>query len=156
MKSTHQKRSRGCLVAAACTVVYLSACASHGPSRSNLNDADAIPETAFYTAISGDSPAVVITPVRTNRRFELSAIPEDEVARLDDQRQVKVTGTYFPKGVYAEPDASSRVLMRIAPGTLLQVKRQYRNWYQVMTSDGPGYLRLSDGSVQRSGAADVS
>ena len=62
-------------------------------------------------------------------------------------RRVKVVGTYFPKGVYAQPASYSRLMMRVAPGTVFELEREVGDWYGVVTEDGIGYLRDSDGRL---------
>jgi len=66
---------------------------------------------------------------------------------LEGQRGVRVVGSYFPKGIYAQPASYSRLMMRVAPGTVLQLERTVSDWYEVMTSEGVGYLRDIDGKL---------
>lgn len=68
-------------------------------------------------------------------------------ARASTPRHVKVLGTYFPKGVYAQPASYSRLMMRVAPGTLFELDGEVGDWYGVVTPEGLGYLRDSDGRV---------
>ena len=58
--------------------------------------------------------------------------------------QIMVSGTYYPKAVYNEADFSSSLLMRVSPGTQLQVSKALGNWYQVETSKGTGYVHQRD------------
>lgn len=97
-----------------------------------------------------ESADVVLTPVNKNRQFELQPITQSGTTRLAGNRQVKVLGTYYPKGIYIEPDVASRVIMRLAPGTRLELQRQYPGWYKVVTTAGEGYLRVSDGTIEGS------
>lgn len=96
---------------------------------------------------------VVIQPVTINRSFELNPIEEADlntVARSEkglNTPQIKVIGTYFPKGIYKEPASYSTLMMRVAPGTLFQLERQVNDWFKIVTADGIGYLRASDGVI---------
>jgi len=115
---------------------------------------------------------VELSPVDVNRRFELSPIDERATpagsgdgrgARLDfpgidapGGRQVKVIGSYFPKGIYAQPATYSKLLMRVAPGTLFELDAEVGDWYGVVTSEGVGYLRDGDGRVVGDGERTAS
>ncbi len=55
-----------------------------------------------------------------------------------------VSGTYYPKAIYNNADFSSSLLMRVSPGTTLQVSKAMGNWYQVKTSKGLGYVHQRD------------
>ncbi len=87
---------------------------------------------------------VVLTPVVTNRHFDLSPMDAGVSGGKSRKRLVKVVGSYYPKGVYTAPDAASRVLMRLAPGTVLELEREYNGWFKVITGEGAGYLRAGD------------
>jgi hypothetical protein len=108
---------------------------------------------ARASAVSENS-SVVVTPVYTNRHFDLRPLSHGGITQLTEQRQVKILGTYYPKGIYSQPDPASRVLMRLAPGTLLELERQFDSWYRVATVEGTGYLRADDGRVQHSQTSD--
>lgn len=58
--------------------------------------------------------------------------------------QIMVSGTYYPKAIYNNADFSSSLLMRVSPGTTLQVSKAMGNWYQVKTSKGLGYVHQRD------------
>ena len=57
---------------------------------------------------------------------------------------IMVSGTYFPKAVYNDADFSSSLLMRVSPGTTLQVSREMGPWYEVETEEGVGYVHQRD------------
>ena len=105
---------------------------------------------------------VKLTPVVVNRDFELSPLDEKRAAARSeaaaetrrDGRRVRVMGSYFPKGVYAQPAVYSKLLMRVAPGTLFELEREVDDWYGVVLENGIGYLRGVDGRVLE--AADAS
>ncbi|NND91641.1 MAG: LysM peptidoglycan-binding domain-containing protein [Granulosicoccus sp.] len=58
--------------------------------------------------------------------------------------QIMVSGTYYPKAVYNEADFSSSLLMRVSPGTTLQVSKAMGKWFQVETDKGIGYVHQRD------------
>lgn len=68
------------------------------------------------------------------------------VQNTNDQSpaQIMVSGTYYPKAVYNEADFSSSLLMRVSPGTTLQVSKAMGSWYQVKTNKGLGYVHQRD------------
>lgn len=94
---------------------------------------------------------VVIRPVTINRSFELNPIdqPAINAARATNENapQVRVVGTYYPKGVYQQAASYSRLMMRVAPGTLFELEREVNDWYKVITPEGIGYLRALDGEI---------
>jgi len=94
---------------------------------------------------------VLVTPVKTNREFDLNPIAgasEDGApSETDVQRFIKVIGTYYPKGVYAQPAAYSDLIMRVAPGTTFALDRKIDDWYRVILDEGTGYIRASDAEI---------
>lgn len=58
--------------------------------------------------------------------------------------QIMVSGTYYPKAVYNDADFSSSLLMRVSPGTTLQVSKAMGNWFEVETDKGLGYVHQRD------------
>lgn len=94
---------------------------------------------------------VTLSPVVVNRDFELSplgaAAPGTPPAQSNPVRRIKVVGSYFPKGIYAQPAVYSKLLMRVAPGTLFELEREVEDWYGIITDQGIGYLRDVDGRV---------
>ncbi|MFK7854141.1 MAG: LysM peptidoglycan-binding domain-containing protein [Granulosicoccus sp.] len=94
---------------------------------------------------------VVLQPVVINRSFELNPIDKSELA-LSEQSdlappQVKVIGSYYPKGIYTQPASYSTLIMRVAPGTIFELEREVNDWYKVVTTQGIGYLRTVDGII---------
>ncbi len=93
---------------------------------------------------------VVVTPINTNRDFELNPIDENETtqrAYVGTGTQVKVVGTYYPKGIYTEPAAYSKLIMRVAPGTVFSLDSQVNEWFKIETEKGTGYIRASDAAI---------
>ena len=141
-------------------------------AREVVPEADASPRTR--TAASAGLAArradpVELSPVDVNRRFELSPLDADDEASVaeDDRgaaldavrtspvvepRRLRVVGSYFPKGVYAQPASYSRLIMRVAPGTLFELDGEVGDWYGVVTENGVGYLRDIDGKVLEDGS----
>jgi len=94
---------------------------------------------------------VVVTPINTNRAFELKPIdpnaPRPTQDYSGDGTQIKVIGSYYPKGIYTEPAAYSKLILRAAPGTLFVLDRQVNDWYKIVTESGSGYIRTSDAAI---------
>jgi len=93
---------------------------------------------------------VVVTPIDTNRDFELNPIDQNAVGQRTysgSATQIKVVGTYYPKGVYTEPAAYSKLIMRVAPGTVFSLDSQVNEWYKIETEKGTGYIRASDAAI---------
>lgn len=98
-----------------------------------------------------DVAPVVVTPINTNRNFDLTPIDEQSASTPQSfagtGTQIKVTGTYYPKGIYQEPAAYSRIMMRAAPGTVFSLDTQVNQWYRIETPRGTGYIRVSDADI---------
>jgi len=94
---------------------------------------------------------VVVQSVVTNRTFELNPIDESELRPTrsvsGEMPQIKVSGTYYPKGVYQQPASYSTLMMRATPGTVFELEREVNDWYKIITADGVGYLRAVDGTI---------
>lgn len=95
--------------------------------------------------------SVVVTPINTNRDFELNPIdpnaPRPTQSYRGEGTQIKVIGSYYPKGIYTEPAAYSKLILRAAPGTLFVLDRQVNDWYKIETASGSGYIRTSDAAI---------
>ncbi len=98
-----------------------------------------------------EESTVIVTPVTTNRDFELNPIdpntPRPPRTYRGEGTQVKVIGSYYPKGIYTEPAAYSKLILRAAPGTLFVLDRQVNDWYKIETASGSGYIRVSDAAI---------
>jgi len=98
-----------------------------------------------------DNARVVITPINTNRDFKLNPIdpnaPRPTQNYSGHGTQIKVIGSYYPKGIYTEPAAYSKLILRAAPGTLFVVDSQVNGWYKIDTVSGSGYIRTSDAAI---------
>ncbi|ASJ76460.1 LysM peptidoglycan-binding domain-containing protein [Granulosicoccus antarcticus] len=100
---------------------------------------------------NSEAPDVHIASVNTNRTFELNPIESSNLAT--SQRygtkppQVRVIGTYYPKGVYQQPASYSKLMMRVAPGTIFELDQVINEWYKVNTDQGIGYIRAEDGNL---------
>ncbi|NND91642.1 MAG: LysM peptidoglycan-binding domain-containing protein [Granulosicoccus sp.] len=106
------------------------------------------PEVDAEPEETGD---VVLQPVRINRSFELEPLDESQLNRSTSIQttppRVRVVGTYYPKGVYDQPASYSNLMMRVAPGTVLELESEVNDWYKVVTDRGIGYLRNVDGKL---------
>ncbi len=109
-------------------------------------------DTGINTAQITVTP-VEINPVEVNRSFDLEPIDvplpsEPDSAAYDSQSpMVRVNGTYYPKGIYAEPANYARLIRRVAPGTLFQLESEINDWYKIATDDGIAYIRRSDSTL---------
>lgn len=81
-----------------------------------------------------------ITPSQSAESEQLQVVAENESA----PDAVMVIGTYYPKAVYNNADFSSSLLMRVSPGTRLQVSRLMGSWFEVETDKGMGYVHQRD------------
>lgn len=71
-------------------------------------------------------------------------LPTMEQGNSNTPGEIMVSGTYYPKAVYNEADFSSSLLMRVSPGTKLQVSNAMGTWFQVETDKGLGYVHQRD------------
>jgi len=94
---------------------------------------------------------VVVTPINTNRDFDLNPIdsvsPNQSRSYAGGGAQVKVIGSYYPKSIYLGPDYASKMIMRVAPGTLFALDSQVNDWYKIQTDSGSGYIRTNDAAI---------
>lgn len=103
----------------------------------NLSD-ETQPIKIVEAAFKSDSPAAPLTE---------DTLAENAEETLDDgtrPSQIMVSGTYYPKAIYNNADFSSSLLMRVSPGTTLQVSRAMGSWFEVETNQGIGYVHQRD------------
>lgn len=81
-----------------------------------------------------------LTPASTETEIAPVQIIENE----NIPANIMVSGTYYPKAVYNNADFSSSLLMRVSPGTTLQVSRAMGTWFEVETDKGVGYVHQRD------------
>lgn len=105
-------------------------------------------------AVRADPTAVapvVVTPINTNRNFDLNPIdttsPNQSRSYSGAGSQIKVVGTYYPKGIYTEPAYHSKLIMRVAPGTVFVLDSQINEWFKIQTDSGTGYIRTNDAAI---------
>ena len=100
---------------------------------------------------SSNYKGVATHPISVNRTFTLTPLAESTNPVTPTQPatapQVKVIGTYYPKGIYKQPASYAPLIMRVAPGSVFTLEREVNDWYKIMTEDGTGYLRAEDGTV---------
>lgn len=103
---------------------------------------------------------IKVSAVDINRSFSLLPLGSVEVRRVprtqtQTQRQVqanpnvaapkvRVTGTYFPKGIYKQPADYAPLLQRVTPGSVFELEYKIGDWFKVKTDKGDGYIRYSD------------
>lgn len=121
------------------------------PGNKVVSNSLAVKRTSDIDSQNTSAGKVVVSPVETNRIFNLNPIAgisdSDSENSEKEQRLVKVVGTYYPKGVYSQPAVYSDLLMRVAPGTTFRLDRRIDDWYRIVTGDGTGYIRANDAEV---------
>ncbi len=133
------------------TMTISSASASAGASKkSDLLNGNSDPLTQSPSTIEAGQPIKIVEA--TFKSDEIAA-PISQAADAiknvgkstqQSPEQIMVSGTYYPKAIYNNADFSSSLLMRVSPGTTLQVSKAMGNWYQVKTSKGLGYVHQRD------------
>lgn len=101
--------------------------------RNSLNNPRSADESRVSSAVS--------TGIRPQMR------PTPPAAPGKVPQMVRVIGSYYPKGIYAQPFSYSPLLMRVAPGTTMRLQRTLGDWLQVETDNGLGFLRQSDAEL---------
>ncbi len=132
----------------------IKAVSANTNSKSNTTSLASNATLAVKQNNTAANSEVLITPVQTNRSFELNPIETETQtsvkrgsASSDNERYIKVVGTYYPKGIYAQPAAHSKLLLRVAPGTQFILDRQVNDWFKIVTDNGSGYIRMSDAKL---------
>jgi len=107
-------------------------------------------------------PGVLTAPVTVhqadaNRTFEVErasvvdAPVSEKVSEAPSPQKptqnVRVIGTYYPKGIYTQPSYTSKLLMRVAPGTQMELEKSLGEWLQIRTEKGSGYIRTIDAEI---------
>ncbi len=84
-------------------------------------------------------------PVIENAEQEIAKLQsaETEVA-ADEAEWIMVSGTYYPKAIYNDANFSSTLMMRVSPGTKLEVTNAIGPWFEVKTEQGVGYVHTRD------------
>lgn len=102
-------------------------------------------------ATQDEASDVLIAPVNTNRSFDLNPIETSSLNASHDNNssppQIRVIGSYYPKGIYQQPASYSKLMMRVAPGTVFELDQEVNDWYKVVTDQGIGYIRMVDGTL---------
>ena len=106
----------------------------------------------YYIAKPQIMPASLFR-VNINRSFDLKPFDAKVFSgkgplRYDSEApQIRVVGTYYPKGVYAQPANYARMVGRVAPGTVFELDRIVNEWYKILTDEGEAYIRQTDGAL---------
>lgn len=119
-----------------------------------INSGPDLPVPVSLPMPDTDVTEVTLSAVaRQPDRFDIQRqSPRDDKGQATSRRRIEVSGSYYPRGIYAEPHGSARLLMRATPGTRLPLERTFHNWYRVTTSQGAGYIRANDARIIRTGA----
>ena len=120
------------------------------------NTVDPSTSAVDATAIDSNTQTIkIVDPAhRTNNDLKIPEAADSAVINVETGTQsteqgrvpaeIMVSGTYYPKAVYNEADFSSSLLMRVSPGTKLQVSNAIGTWFQVETDKGVGYVHQRD------------
>ena len=90
---------------------------------------------------------IVEATYKTDDSLNPVAADEESVTIVENANipeQIMVSGTYYPKAIYNDADFSASLLMRVSPGTTLQVSKAMGTWYEVETDKGVGYVHQRD------------
>lgn len=91
---------------------------------------------------------VIVTSVNRNRSFKLEPFrtlnPVQTSASFTAGARIKVIGSYYPKGIYEQPANYAPLIMRVSPGTILELELEVNDWYKIKTDKGIGYIRMDD------------
>ena len=93
---------------------------------------------------------VVLRPVDINRKFQLNETNIDFVpdsAAVETNAKIRIVGTYFPKGIYAQPLESAKLISRVAPGVIFDLDASLDGWFRLRFEGGHAYLREIDGKI---------
>lgn len=76
---------------------------------------------------------------------EVAVAESENTAPVQRQGEwIMVSGTYYPKAVYNDANFSASLLMRVSPGTELEVIKSIGPWYEVKTEQGVGFVHSRD------------
>ena len=136
--------------------------ASLNPSSRAVASNGGAPSVATGTGVSvarnstpsaSTSSDVDLHTVQVNRSFNktpLNTPMMSEFKKLNARVQaseVRIVGTYYPVGIYAEPAYNAQLIKRVAPGSVFKVQGKFDVWYEITTAEGTGYIRQSDGAL---------
>lgn len=116
------------------------------PAPSDTAPADQ--KTTVSSTTNESAPTVAQNSTEGNREDSRAQTPSTTFG-LEPQllSQVKVVGSYYPKGVYEQPTLDSQLMMRASPGADFTLVEQMDGWYRIETDLGQGYLRARDGRI---------
>ena len=111
--------------------------------------AAALPLETEATENGDETPDIRIVEAtyKTDDTLNPVEAEEESVTIVQDANipeQIMVSGTYYPKAIYNDADFSASLLMRVSPGTTLQVSKAMGTWYEVQTDKGVGYVHQRD------------
>lgn len=130
-----------------------SAVASNSRSPISVTTGNGVSIARGRNTAIDENAVIAVFPVEVNRSFDLqpldTPLAQNRTERSYDSAapQIKVIGTYYPKGIYAEPANYARLIRRAAPGTLFPLESEVNTWYKIMTEEGVGYIRQSDSAL---------
>lgn len=98
---------------------------------------------------------IKVSAVDVNRSFSMlpfgssALIRAASANRNSSAPKIKVTGTYYPKGVYSQPTGNSPLLQRVTPGSIFELEYKIGDWLKIKTDQGGGYIRYADVELSR-------
>ncbi|MFK7860919.1 MAG: LysM peptidoglycan-binding domain-containing protein [Granulosicoccus sp.] len=115
----------------------------------SVTPGNAVSVTGAASSSTDYSSDITVSSIKVNRSFELepldtSMTSDSEPGDRTVAPRIKVSGTYFPKGIYQGPADYARLIQRAAPGTIFPLERKVNDWYKIVTDEGVGYIRESD------------
>jgi len=105
---------------------------------------DELAGDAAVTGAGVDAATDVVAGATAGITTDVAASAAADAVADSAPQEIMVSGTYYPKAVYNDADFSSSLLMRVSPGTTLQVSRAVGSWYEVATDQGTGYMHARD------------
>ncbi len=109
---------------------------------------------AVENAVTPTGEEVTLIPAKFEAAPPVIENAEQELAKLEplapaqptiaESEWVMVSGTYYPKAIYNDANFSSTLMMRVSPGTKLEVTNAIGPWFEVKTEQGVGYVHSRD------------
>jgi len=141
--------------AATSAVAAVEADTNELPAVASIADASqegqtVIAETLAETSVLDETQDIKIVEATYKGDTSLEPLVSDTGASMEITHnasiptEIKVSGTYYPKAIYNDADFSSSLLMRVSPGTTLQVADAIGSWFKVETEEGVGYVHQRD------------
>lgn len=133
------------------TPIQVAASATTSPTVTTGTGVSVVRSQASLPDVNAN---IKVSAVDVNRSFSLLPIGSIDVSRVPQSQvlvnpnvtapKIRVTGTYYPKGIYQQPADYAPLLKRVTPGTVFELEYKIGDWFKVKTDQGDGYIRYSD------------